>query len=57
MRGGIQYNDVMNLSSTERNLIVKLANDNIETTQKSGLPFFQKNSKPDLLNFHKYNYE
>jgi len=40
MRGGIQYNDVMNLSYTERNLINKLSKDNLETTQKSGLPFF-----------------
>jgi len=40
MRGGIQYNDVMNLSYVERNLINKLSKDNLETTQKSGLPFF-----------------
>ena len=40
MRGGIQYTDIMNMSSTERALIGKLANENIETSQKSGLPFF-----------------
>jgi len=40
MRGGIQYNDVMNLSTVERKLISKLSEENIETTHKSGLPFF-----------------
>jgi len=40
MRGGIQYNDVMNLSHAEREMIFKLSKENIETTTKSGLPFF-----------------
>jgi len=40
MRGGIQYNDVMNLCDAERKLITEISNDNLETTQKSGLPFF-----------------
>lgn len=40
MRGGISYEDVMMLSSTERELINKIIKDNIETTEKSKLPFF-----------------
>lgn len=40
MRGGISYDDAMLLSQTERELISKIIKDNIETTQKSKLPFF-----------------
>jgi hypothetical protein len=40
MRGGISYNDAMMLSVVERELINKIIKDNMETTQKSGLPFF-----------------
>ena len=40
MRGGISYTDVMNMNIDERNLINKLITENMETTKKSGLPFF-----------------
>ena len=40
MRGGAQYTDIMNMSSMERGLISDLSNENIESSQKSGLPFF-----------------
>ena len=40
MRGGLNYTDVMNMSMEERNLITKLITENMETTKKSGLPFF-----------------
>ena len=40
MRGGIQYEDVLNLSFAERQMIAKLSKDNLEITKKSGLPFF-----------------
>jgi len=40
MRGGIQYNETLNLSLAERKLIAKLSKENIKTTQKSGLPYF-----------------
>lgn len=40
MRGGIQYNDVLNLSQSEREIISDLSKNNLETTQKSGLPYF-----------------
>jgi hypothetical protein len=40
MRGGITYDQVLLLSSSERSMISELAKDNMETTKKSGLPFF-----------------
>lgn len=40
MRGGLPYNDAMLLSDQERELIGKIIEDNMETTKKSGLPFF-----------------
>ena len=40
MRGGITYDQVMQLSYTERQLISDLAKDNIETTKKTRLPWF-----------------
>lgn len=40
MRGSISYSDAMMLSVIDRELIGKIIKDNMETTQKSGLPFF-----------------
>jgi hypothetical protein len=40
MRGGVSYEDVLNMSSTERSSISKLIEDNLDTTKKSGMPFF-----------------
>jgi Na+-transporting NADH:ubiquinone oxidoreductase subunit NqrA len=40
MRGGVSYTDVMNMNIDERNLITKLITENMDTTKKSGLPFF-----------------
>jgi hypothetical protein len=40
MRGGVTYNEAMNLSFSEREIIGALINENLETTKKSGLPFF-----------------
>lgn len=40
MRGGIPYDDAMMLSSEERRIIFDLIKENMETTKKSGLPFF-----------------
>ena len=40
MRGGITYEQVLQLSPAERDMISELAKDNMETTKKSGLPFF-----------------
>lgn len=40
MRGGLSYEDALMLSIEERKLIGKLIESNIETTKKSGMPFF-----------------
>lgn len=40
MRGGMTYEDVMNLSFGERELVGDLIKDNLETTKKSKMPFF-----------------
>jgi len=40
MRGGSTYEDVLNMSFSERNMIAELIKANLETTQKSKLPFF-----------------
>ena len=40
MRGAVTYEDVLNMSSEEREEINKLVEKNLETTKKSGLPFF-----------------
>lgn len=40
MRGGVSYEDVLNMSSEERMAINKLVEENLETTKKTQLPFF-----------------
>jgi len=40
MRGGLTYVEAMNLSHGEREIIGRLIKENLETTKKSGLPFF-----------------
>jgi hypothetical protein len=40
MRGGLTYDQALQLSVIERNLINELVKGNLETTKKSGLPFF-----------------
>lgn len=40
MRGGLSYNDALQLSLGERNIINEIIKSNLETTKKSGLPFF-----------------
>lgn len=40
MRGGLSYDQAMLLSVDERNMINDLIKDNMETTKKSGMPFF-----------------
>lgn len=40
MRGGASYEDVLNMSSAERNLISEIIDSNLEVTKKSQLPFF-----------------
>jgi hypothetical protein len=40
MRGGITYEEAMQMSVSERGLINDIVKENLETTKKSGLPFF-----------------
>ena len=40
MRGGATYQDVMNMSNAERELINKIVDENLETTKSTQLPFF-----------------
>jgi hypothetical protein len=40
MRGALSYSDAMNLSPQESDIINKIIESNLETTKKSGLPFF-----------------
>jgi len=40
MRGGLTYDQALQLSVGERTLIGDLIKENLETTKKSGLPFF-----------------
>ena len=39
MRGGLSYEEAMYLSQSEREMIAKIIEDNIETTKKSGMLF------------------
>jgi len=40
MRGGVTYEEAMQMSQQERVIINDIVKDNMETTKKSGLPFF-----------------
>ena len=40
MRGGVTYDEAMQMSQSERDIIDTIIKDNLETTKKSGLPFF-----------------
>jgi hypothetical protein len=37
---GLSYSEVMNMSYEEREIISEIVKDNLETTKKSGMPFF-----------------
>lgn len=37
---GMSYNEAANLTQEEREIIGEIIKDNLETTKKSGLPFF-----------------
>lgn len=40
MRGGLSYDDAMQLSTQDREIIGKIIKDNLETTKETGLAFF-----------------
>jgi len=37
---GLSYSEVMNMSYEEREIISEIIKENLETTKKSGMPFF-----------------
>jgi hypothetical protein len=40
MRGGVTYDEAMQMGHADRQLINDIVKENLETTKKSGLPFF-----------------
>ena len=40
MRGGVTYDEAMQMSQNERQILNDIVKENLETTKKSGLPFF-----------------
>lgn len=40
MRGGLSYDQALQLSVKEREALNNLIKDNLDTTKKTGLPFF-----------------
>jgi hypothetical protein len=40
MRGGVTYEEAMQMSQQEREIINDIVKDNLETTKKTQLPFF-----------------
>ena len=40
MRGGVTYDEAMQMSQTDHSLINEIVKEKLETTKKSGLPFF-----------------
>ena len=40
MRGGVTYSEAAAMSPTERQIVAQLVKENMETTKKTGPPFF-----------------
>ena len=40
LRGGMSWNESLNLSPDEREIVSQLVKENMDTTKKSGQPFF-----------------
>ena len=40
MRGGVTYDEANTMSPEEREIVGKLVKENLETTKKTGQPFF-----------------
>ena len=40
MRGGLTWQEALNLAPDERELVASLVKENLETTKKTGHPFF-----------------
>ena len=40
MRGGVSYEDILNMSPQEREAIAGIVEENLDITKKSQMPFF-----------------
>jgi hypothetical protein len=40
MRGGVTYEEAMQMSQSERNAISAIIKENLDTTKRTNLPFF-----------------
>jgi hypothetical protein len=40
MRGGVTYQEALNMSIEERKIVANIVKDNLETTKKTGRDFF-----------------
>ena len=40
MRGCVTYQEALHMSSIERTIVADIVKDNLETTKKTGQPFF-----------------
>jgi len=40
MRGGVTYQEALNMSIEERKIVASIVKDNLETTKKTGRDFF-----------------
>ncbi len=40
MRGGVTYEEIVNMSQPEREMMSKLIKENLETAKKTGQPFW-----------------
>jgi hypothetical protein len=40
MRGGVTYQEALNMSIDERKIVANIVKDNLETTKKTGRDFF-----------------
>lgn len=40
MRGGVSYDDAMFMSPQDRQLVSKIATENVDITKKTKLPYF-----------------
>jgi hypothetical protein len=40
MRGGVTYSEALEMGSSDRGIIGNIVKDNLETTKKTGQPFF-----------------
>ena len=40
MRGGVTYQEALHMSFDERKIVSDIVKDNLETTKKTGQPFF-----------------